>query len=508
MLVRIFLAIDDPATRARVVPLLEHPNIHVIEQDPGDSEGKRAEDDVDELVTRLGAQSYDIAILDHVPEGPAGVALVERVIRLPDQPWLLVVGDPPPESRAAWLAAGAVAVSSLRVEDALLRSTLVGFVDRRRRERLDRLQAARRSRARQPGFVSVSPAGRAVLETARRVASADTPVLILGETGVGKERLAALLHGTGPRSDGPFIAVNCAAIPAELFESELFGHHRGAFTGAVRNRRGKFELADRGTIFLDEVGEVPLHLQAKLLRVLQEGKISPVGSDGSIEIDARVIAATNRDLEVDMEAGRFRRDLYYRLGVVELTIPPLRERAEDIPVLAESYLTEFRAQLGREIRGFGPGVLTALERYPWPGNVRELVNVIERAVLLSRGELVGLDDLPESVATWAAHPTSTALAPPRDPSETPVLAAGALKLPPQWAELPWRQVRTALLEQGERAYLTALLRLNRGRIGETARQAGMSARSLFEKMRRHDLRKEDFRIEGQESDREDPIRNS
>jgi transcriptional regulator with GAF, ATPase, and Fis domain len=325
-----------------------------------------------------------------------------------------------------------------------------------------------------------------VVETARRIAHADSPVLLLGETGVGKERLARMIHADSSRAPGAFIAVNCAAIPGELFESELFGHEKGAFTGASRSRRGQFELAHGGTLFLDEVGEVPVHLQAKLLRALQERKVKPVGSNHAVEIDVRVISATNRDLAEEMTEGRFRRDLYYRLSVVELTIPPLRERAEDIRVMTDAFVRALAAQLGRQVEGFDPPALHALEHYDWPGNVRELVNVIERAVLLCDAPRIGLGDLPEAVTRCA----SEELAPPVSP-----LGSGpdVVSVPPAWAAQTWKHVREELLLAGERAYLCAVLAAAEGRVGLAASRAGLSPRALFEKMRRHGLRKEDFR---------------
>lgn len=328
------------------------------------------------------------------------------------------------------------------------------------------------------------------LNTARKVARADSPVLLLGETGVGKERLAMLIHNSSPRSKGPFVAVNCAALPAELFESELFGHEKGAFTGASRSRRGHFELAHEGTLFLDEVGEVPLHLQAKLLRVLQEHRIKPLGSEHSLEVDVRVIAATNRDLDHEMAHGHFRRDLYYRLGVVELHIPSLRDRHEDVEAMAEEFLRRYAGALNRDVDGFSKDAKEALERYSWPGNVRELTNVVERAVLLCQDRLVQLSDLPANIAMCASEAARQGVSGLHmlPPGESPVVA-----LPGPWVEAPWKFVREELLIAGERAYLEGVLQACAGRVGEAAKRAGISSRALFEKMKRHGLRKEDFR---------------
>jgi len=229
-----------------------------------------------------------------------------------------------------------------------------------------------------------------VLHKVRRVAPADTSVLILGETGVGKELIARTIHDESMRSSGPFVVVNCAALPPNLFESELFGHEKGAFTSADRQRRGRFELAHGGTIFLDEIGELPLEMQPKLLRVLQEGEMERVGGSRTITVDVRLIAATNRDLSEDMEAGRFREDLFYRISVYPITVPPLRDRSEDIPALVQHFTRHFALRRGRDIAEIPAEVMRRLESYDWPGNVRELQNVIERAVLTSTGGVLKL----------------------------------------------------------------------------------------------------------------------
>jgi PAS domain S-box-containing protein len=240
-------------------------------------------------------------------------------------------------------------------------------------------------------IIGESPALRAML--ARIEAVADTPasVLIIGETGTGKELVARAIHGRSGRADGPLVKVNCASIPEELFESEFFGHVKGAFTSAHRDRVGRFELADGGTIFLDEVGEIPLSLQGKLLRVLQEREFEPVGDEQSRTVDVRVIAATNKDLEKAVEAGEFREDLYYRLGVFPVHVPPLRKRGDDVVMLAAHFLEQTSRDFGRAVPILTQGQAEQLRRYEWPGNVRELKNVIERAVILSHGDALALD---------------------------------------------------------------------------------------------------------------------
>ena len=241
-----------------------------------------------------------------------------------------------------------------------------------------------------------------VFELIRKVADADTTVLVRGESGTGKELVAQALHQEGVRSRGPFVAVNCGAIPSELLESELFGHERGAFTHAIRTRPGRFELADGGTVFLDEIAEMSPMLQVKLLRVLQEKKFERIGGTRTIVSDFRVVAATNRDLEEEVKIGRFREDLYYRLNVIPIDTPPLRERADDIPLLVDYFVDRFNVSRRKKINGLRSEATECLLRYPWPGNVRELENTVERMVILAGGRELGRDDLPERLLAAVA----------------------------------------------------------------------------------------------------------
>jgi PAS domain S-box-containing protein len=253
------------------------------------------------------------------------------------------------------------------------------------------------------GILGESPALRQMLEDVKEVAATDATVLILGETGTGKELVANAIHEASPRRGQPLIRLNCGAIPATLIESELFGHEKGAFTGATARREGRFASADHGTIFLDEVGEIPLDLQVKLLRVLQEGEIDPVGGNRTRKVDVRVVAATNRDLESMCREGKFRQDLFYRLNVFPIRVPPLRDRGDDIGLLAQSFADRFANRMRRRLAPLGPEYLERLRRYEWPGNVRELQSVIERAVIAARDGRLNLDRaLPESVRETAA----------------------------------------------------------------------------------------------------------
>ena len=507
MLIRVGTLIRELALAERVDRALR------VEPEPGDSEEAAASrrrfdsvvlteftDDGD-LIEGLRRDPQDLVIAlaagSRAADPERVRELVDQLSGLPERSGLILLHpDDDPRTHATLLAAGCLAVLWTGLSSEGLAEALASLFERRRDNSIARVQATRPLSAEPEPMVAASPVMRALLETVRRVAVADSPVLLLGETGVGKERIAALLHAWSPRSRGPFLPINCAAIPGELFESELFGHERGAFTGAVRSRRGQFELAHRGTLFLDEIGEIPLAQQAKLLRALQDKRIRPIGADRELPVDVRVVAATNQDLRREMDAGRFRRDLFYRLGVVEITLPALRDRPEDIHELARRYATLFATRLGRPVPRPEPEALARLTAHDWPGNVRELINVIERAVLLCAGTTITAADLPAGLGT-ESNPVEI---PPAKPALGMVggmlggVVGAAVELPSTWLEQPWKQVREQLLSAGERAYLIGLLRACGGRIGDCARRAGIAERSLFEKMKRHGLRKEDFRV--------------
>ena len=260
-----------------------------------------------------------------------------------------------------------------------------------------RLRQALQERLAGGRILGRSPAFLKVIHQVMQIAPVRSTVLLTGESGVGKELIAEAIHSGSPRRDKPLVKVNCGALPEGLIESELFGHEKGAFTGAHQQRKGRFELADTGTIFLDEVSEMPLNTQVKLLRVLQEGEFERVGGSKTLKVDVRVVAATNQNLEAMVAAGSFRKDLFYRLNVIHLVVPPLRARSEDIPLLAQYFLDKFCLENNRPPMGFTPEAMQALKQYLWPGNVRELENVVERAVALCSGASVDVDDLPEEM---------------------------------------------------------------------------------------------------------------
>jgi len=472
VVIRACLWIGSDELRVRLRKILETRGVVVQELVPGD-----------EAWSRLPGESVDLVFAAEEDCAPGVGALVERLRVLPDRPDVVVIprrSEPPAAS--SWLAKGCLAALDARVDDAVLAASVRALVEGRRETREARLDSARQARARLEDFVSKSATMEAFLATVRRILPTEAALLILGETGVGKERLARAIHNEGARASGPFLAVNCAAVPESLLESELFGHEQGAFTGASRSRRGCFELAHHGTLLLDEIGEMPGSMQAKLLRVLQDFEVRRVGGEKPISVDVRVMAATNRDLLAEVAERRFREDLYYRLGVMTLTVPPLRERVEDIPDLVGRYLEVFRIRFGRGAVSVSDRALEALRRHSWPGNVRELANVIERGVLLCSSDSIDLGDLAPQIAS----PGTTEARGERGERV-------GLVLPESLFERPWSRVRYEAIDRVEREYLVRLLTRHRGRVGDAAQEAGIAARSLFEKLRRHDLRKEDFK---------------
>jgi two-component system nitrogen regulation response regulator NtrX len=299
-------------------------------------------------------------------------------------------------------------------------------------------------------------------EAIKRAAPTNATVLIMGESGVGKELVARAIHRNSLRKDEAFVQVNCAAIPEELIESELFGHEKGSFTGATEKQIGKFELADKGTIFLDEVGDMSQRTQAKVLRVLQEGEVERIGSQKTIKVDVRIIAATNKNLEEEIEKGEFREDLYFRLSVIPVRVPPLRERTEDVPVLVQHFVDEFSATNNFRRKAFSPAAMEALKRHPWRGNVRELRNTVERLLIMAEGETIEPDDLSEVLR----KPAGAAAAPD---------AAGSLR---------------DFKESAERTFLVQKLRDNEWNISATANAIGTPRSNLYKKLEQYGISKE------------------
>ena len=350
----------------------------------------------------------DVCLLDVRLPGMEGIEVLERLKRLDaglEVVLVTAVRTVRTAVEAMKLGAYDYLTKPFAVED--LRSVVNRALERRALHR--EVRYLRDELARHEGFdqlVGRSPAMRRVYEIVRQIADTTATVLITGESGTGKELIARAIHRQGGRRDRPFVAVNCAALPAELLESELFGHERGAFTGAHARKLGKFEVAHTGTLLLDEIGSLRLDLQPKLLRALQEREIERVGGSRAIGIDVRIIAATNADLRQAVAAGRFREDLFYRLHVVPIAVPPLRHRREDVAPLARHFMAKYARQFAKTVTDLSPGALGALERYHWPGNVRELENIIARSVALASEPIVQLDQIPLDVALAPAEATA------------------------------------------------------------------------------------------------------
>jgi DNA-binding NtrC family response regulator len=385
------------------------PCVLVVDDEPGVRESLRmlfkgdcevaTAGSVEEAEQILQASSPDLILLDLVMPGRSGLDLLASLADQIDPPPVVVLTATKTVNTAVEaMKRGAVDYITKPFEVEALRIKVRKLLERRELEReVVRLRAEVDGRERLGGLVGGSPPMRELFQTIRRVAASRATVLLQGESGTGKELVARAIHDLGDRADRPFVAVNCAAIPDHLIESELFGHERGAFTDARERRIGKFETAAGGTLFLDEIGELGIAVQAKLLRALQEKQIERLGGSATIAVDVRVVAATNRDLEADVADGRFRADLFYRINVVPVGLPALAERREDIRRLAEHFLASARADAKRGPTRIARDAVAALERYAWPGNVRELENAIARAVALTEGELLEIADLPPAI---------------------------------------------------------------------------------------------------------------
>jgi DNA-binding NtrC family response regulator len=354
---------------------------------------------VAEALASLRDDPPDLVLLDLVMPGRSGLELLSELKSRPGAPAVVVLtGTTAVATAVEAMKQGAADYLTKPFEVEALRIKVRQLLERRALEaEVQELRAAAANRDRLGGLIGRSEVMHEVFRTIRRIAGSRATVLIRGESGTGKELAARAIHALGPRRSGPFVAVNCAGIPDTLIESELFGHERGAFTDARERRIGRFEAASGGTLFLDEIGELAAPVQAKLLRALQERSVDRVGGSIPVDVDVRVVAATQRDLEKEVEAGRFRADLYYRIHVVPLELPPLRERRDDIRPLTLHVLERVRTEAGRGPTRIAPRALDALERFPWPGNVRELANAIERAVALSDRDVLELADLPPGI---------------------------------------------------------------------------------------------------------------
>jgi two-component system nitrogen regulation response regulator NtrX len=405
---------------------------------------------------RVTRGAVDLIVLDVWLPGLDGLATLARLReRQVDAQVVLISGHGNIESAVRAIKMGAFDF----VEKPLsLDKTVLVVRNALHRRRLEAENRALRAKVdRTQTMVGESYAMRQLREQVAMAAPTNGRVLIYGENGTGKELVARTVHALSRRRANAFVEVNCAAIPEELIESELFGHVRGAFTGAVADRRGKFEVADGGTIFLDEIGDMSLKTQAKVLRVLQEQTMEAVGGTARIKVDARVLAATNKDLQAEIRGGRFREDLYFRLNVIPIFVPPLRDRQEDIPLLADHFMAEFAREYGRRLKTFESGARAVIQRYPWPGNVRELRNVIERLMIMVPGDVISSGDLGFLDPNALARPSS--------------------------AEVPDRLTLHEARDQFERDLILRTLAEQQGNMSRTADVLGVERSNLYRKMK-------------------------
>ena len=448
---------------------LVKPSILVVDDEPGvrtalsgvlRDEGYQVEavSSGEACIEHVMRAPYDLILLDVWLPGADGIATLARLReRQVDIPVVMISGHGSIETAVRAIKLGAFDF----VEKPLsLDKTMLVVRNALRQRRLEAENRALRAKVdRHLTMIGESYAMRQLREQVAMAAPTNGRVLIYGENGTGKELVARTIHALSRRRTGPFVEVNCAAIPEELIESELFGHVKGAFTGAVSDRRGKFEAADGGTIFLDEIGDMSLKTQAKVLRVLQEQVFEPVGSTTSIRVDVRVLAATNKELPTEIRAGRFREDLYFRLNVIPIFVPPLQARKEDIPALAEHFMADFAREYGRRVKTLDPSAVAALQDYTWPGNVRELRNVIERLIIMVPGESIGARDL-----VFLEGPFATVGdAPVADDTPAATLQAARNRF--------------------EREYILKSLAVHQGNISRTAEALGVERSNLYRKMR-------------------------
>jgi two-component system response regulator HydG len=410
--------------------------------------------DPERAIERVREGDYDTILTDLGMERMDGIELCSRTLEIrPDLPVILVTGQASLDAAIAAMRVGAYDFITKPVDTKLLGHQVRRAVDHHRlHTEISRLRQELVGARGPEGIIGRSATMRAVFDLIARVGASEASVLVTGESGTGKELVARSLHEHSPRKNGPFVVLNCAAVPENLLESELFGHVKGAFTDARRTREGLFAQADGGTLFLDEVGELPLPMQPKLLRAIQERRVRPVGGDSELEFDARIVTATNRDLESEVDEGRFREDLFYRIDVVRIEMPPLRARGKDVLLLAQHFLEQYSEG---KVSGLAEGAAEKLLSYDWPGNVRELENCIERAAALARYDQITVDDLPKKIRD---HRSDHVLISTEDPAEL------------------------LTLEQLEERYIRKVLELMGGNKSQAARALGLDRRTLYRRL--------------------------
>jgi len=465
---RILIADDEESIRFLLTEVMRREGYDVTATDNGEK-----------AVQLVRENNFDLVILDMRMPGMDGMQALKEMRRIrPHLVVLIITAHGTTELAVEAMRNGAYDYFTKPFELEEMRIVVRRALEKHQLlDQVSSLQSRLQRRARFDRIIGQSDAMRQVFNLLERVVTNDITVLITGESGTGKELVAQAVHYQSARKDKPFISVNCAAIPEALLESELFGHEKGAFTGAIGTHTGKFEAANGGSIFLDEVGDMPLALQAKLLRVLQEREIWRVGGKRPIKVDIRIIAATNRDLLKDVEARQFREDLYFRLNVLPIHLPPLRKRPSDIPMLVEHLVNAYSPRLGRNIRGVSPEAISAMMNYPWPGNVRELENVLQRAMVMTAGTVLDLADLPPQVQE--ARQMSPEVTAPSDLSLPADLFTDFSR--------PLAEKMEQLAEIFEKKIIIQALQKNGGHRQSTADLLGISRKSLHNKMVRYGL---------------------
>ncbi|MER2564984.1 MAG: sigma-54 dependent transcriptional regulator [Myxococcaceae bacterium] len=413
----------------------------------------------------------DVVITDMVMPKVGGLELLKAVHGTrPDVPVIIITAHGTVDSAVEAIKLGAFDYITKPFEQSEIKAVVAKAA---RTQEANQAHVPPEGRGR-TSIVGDSPQVTEIFKIIDKVADSPSTVLITGESGTGKELVATALHDGSSRKDKPLIKINCAAIPKDLMESELFGYERGAFTGAVTSKPGRFELADGGTLFLDEIGEVPIEMQVKLLRVLQESEFERVGGIKTTRVDVRLIAATNRNLEAEVEAGRFRKDLFYRLNVVPIHLPSLRDRRTDVPALVRHFIEKYNKRLNKKIEGIADDALAMLQAYPWPGNIRELENMMERVLLFADGPRIEVKDLPEPVRTSL----QSAVAQLTDTTT------------PEVGETPLKDFLKAKQAEIEKAFIVQALAKTEGNVTRAAKLLGISRKSLQTKMKEFGLRDE------------------
>jgi DNA-binding NtrC family response regulator len=471
----VLVADDEPALRRSLARVLETRGMKVGVAEDGE-----------QALEYIHHTPPDVALVDMMMPGVGGLEVLARVKAMGAPPEvILMTAFADVDSAVAAMKAGAYhfLTKPFHSNDAVAHAVAKAAEHRRLADRARQLEQVLLSKERFGEIIGDSPKILEVFRLIEGVAPTSSTVMVLGESGTGKELVARAIHQHSPRATRPFVAVNCGAIPKELVESELFGHVRGAFTGAQTARAGLFESADGGTILLDEIGDLPLAAQVKLLRVLQEGEIKRVGADETRTVDVRVLAATNVDLMTRIQAGQFRRDLFYRLNVIAIELPPLRDRGDDVLLLANHYLQKFARSMQREPKRLSSDAVRALREHDWPGNVRELEHAIEHAMVLSQKDVVSAADLPFGRQGSTLRESGTMIAARPEPASSREGSERSAANDPfaDLAELPYAEAKRRLLALFDDTYTSELLRRTSGNVSEAARRAGLD-RSNFRRL--------------------------